>query len=242
MMRRYRLGEQGGQPITPWNVPNAKNWWAAWSLAAQANNSNVTSWTDLIGGITVTNPGTAPTLSNPHANFNGYPAISFSVGSGLTGTVTTIAQPWTIFVVYYASASVASQGYFVDGTTSGNRAALAFDPTATVADNNRPFIYAGGGTWTPGLMQVEDTSLHTMAGSASSNTVGWIAIDGTSRAGTGLTLGTNSITSVTLGCRFSATFQQPYPISDIMFFSGQMSQNTNAGLNQYFRTLYGADL
>jgi hypothetical protein len=111
---------------------NVTNVW----YAAEFYDSGTQTWTDLVGGLTATPPGSpfavVPTYSATWSN--GQPGFVQSAQQGFANTTITLTQPDSIFV-FGNSTTTTGDTYYFDGNGAGRQ--LLRD------DFNTPQIYAG---------------------------------------------------------------------------------------------------
>lgn len=128
---------------------------AYWLDASDAStittvSGNVSEWRSKVGTSLVASQTVA--LNRPAyttAGRNGRNVVTFDGSNDfLTTSTLSINQPFTIVWIGNSTgsapnASPALGPYICDGSTSGTRVAIAWNGSATTADNGRPFMFAG---------------------------------------------------------------------------------------------------
>lgn len=211
-------------------------------------SGNVSEWRSKAGTSLVASQGAA--LNRPAytaAGRNGRNVVTFDgTNDFLTTSTLSINQPFTIVwagnsIGPAPNASPAVGPYICDGSTSNTRVAIAWNGSATVADNGRPFLFAS-------------SVVQPSAGATAYNA--WSVLSavfngGTSRmrangsqVATG-NVGATNITALNLGDRFqnaSGITQFNGPWGAFLVFSAALSDAQCLAVERYLGNLFAVTI
>ncbi|APZ81842.1 D-alanyl-D-alanine carboxypeptidase [Erythrobacter phage vB_EliS_R6L] len=150
----------------------------------------------------------------------------------MTAPMTTTAQPITIVLV--CSTEQATGGVFVDATSSSNRVVVG----ALSGSSNDFVMWAGSGSGVPSYgNQPAPFGLYVSTYNGASST----ARRNGAQVATG-NPGPQSMTGITLGCRYSIERFLPGDVYEMLIYSGALSASDLAALEQYLMTKWDVPL
>ena len=219
------LGQQGSGGFSPADIGNLHAWYDASQITGLSDGEAVSVWPDASGNGRDANGASAPLFKT--GILNGKPVVRFDGVDDVlqTGAWTAIAQPNTIFFV--GSGIGADNQYAFDGISDGNRHIL-------YAYGGNTIMY--GGTDGPTINgQSPDVFIYHMRFDEASSVL--------HRAGgaavSGLTIGNEALTGLTIGARFSARSFNDGDIAEIIVYNASLTLEEINDVGGYLSTKYG---
>jgi len=236
----------GGALPGPDTVANLAHWYNLDSLTRLFTNSAMTTpvtadgdpvgaWVDQIVAadeVAQATTGAKPTYRASIAALGNKPALQFDGGDYLRGAYTaSIAQPYTIFVVYKYDVPTGN-AYLVDGDDTTNRAVIYNSLSA----GNKTALFAGAQIAGPDT----DTAAHIAIGVVNGAS-GALYVDGGAPAASG-DVGANSVDGLTLGAQnVAAAFLTGY-IAEAILYSAAVSVANRNVVQAYLAAKYGVSV
>lgn len=187
------------------------------TITGLVDNDDLTTWPDSSGNDRdATAAGPAPVKYRTGVTSTGLPVARFTGGVAtrmVTGSITALSQPNTVFVVGSHTATSFSQLY--DGIASGNRHAL-FSSTSNME------IF-GGASLAGGSKSADTIRIIAATYNGASSKL-WVEGGSATTGNAGL----HTLTGLTIGNRFAAVFASAGDIAALLVHNSAMS---NADIN-----------
>lgn len=200
-----------------------------------SNNSTLTdldavgTWVNL-GSRSSANATQATTSAKPtYRNSGGVEWLDFDGGDYLqTGTFTTISQDFTFVAVagYATGTSFGANPRIYDGTTSSPRVSVISEASAAQS------TFAGVSLTSSNTVSVDEYNSYVSHYNGSSSS---FVLNGTEVTGNA---GTNTMVDLTIGARFSGTFNLLGRFREIIVYPGDYT--SDAALGTYLTDTYGS--
>ena len=171
-------------PWSPLSLPGIALWLRA-DLGISLTSSNVTTWTDQVGGVAFTGSSTGYNASD--ANFGGLASVPLPHSSVLSAATYSIGNPYSIVAVFRSHTSTASEANVLNTVTNQVQIGVGYPGTTY-------FLYTIGGAASGGTI---DTNAHAII-AVNSTGAGTVYVDSSSIVLTSHTVASTGTTGLQL--------------------------------------------